>query len=120
MTNEEQVLRFACLTGAGELDPGGDVEAQLMDRRQVREKTVSGETHCKAPLQAARVRRRSFEEGRRAGLDEGTAKLGWDKMGTIPGLHRFMDHVRQAGDQLQQCQRLRAGDVGGYHGAHGA
>ena len=50
-------------------------------------------------------------------LAEGAAKLGWDQLETAPGLHRFMDHVRQAGDQLQQCQRLRAGNVGGYHGA---
>ena len=50
-------------------------------------------------------------------LAEGAANLGWDQLETAPGLHRFMDHVRQAGDQLQQCQRLRAGNVGGYHGA---
>ena len=117
MTNEEQVLLIAYLIDAGELDPDADLELQFMDWHQVREKTVSGETHYKALLQAARVRKRSFEEGRRADLAEGAAKLGWDKMGTIPGLHRFMDHVRQAGDQLQQCQRLRAGNGGGYHGA---
>ena len=43
---------------------------------QVREETVSGETHYKALLDAARVRKRSFEEGRRAGLAEAAARLG--------------------------------------------
>ena len=43
---------------------------------QVREGTVPGETHHKALLQAARVRARSFEEGRRAGLAEAAARLG--------------------------------------------
>ena len=72
------------------------MEAQFLDWYQVREGTVSGETHYKAILDAARVKKRSFEEGRRAGLAEGAAKLGWDEMATLPGLHRFMDHVRGA------------------------
>ena len=37
-------------------------------------------------LDAARIKARSFEEGRRAGLAEGAAKLGWDLAGDQPGL----------------------------------
>ena len=47
------------------------------------------------PSKPARVRQRSFETGRMAGLSEGAAKLGWDKLATSPGLHRFMDHIHQ-------------------------
>ena len=57
---------------------------------------MPGETHYKAILDAAWVRARSFEEGRRAGLAEGAEKMGWDELAAAPGLHRFMDHVRQA------------------------
>ena len=39
--------------------------------------------------------KRGGPEGR---LAEGAAKLGWDQQETAPGLHRFLDHVRQAGD----------------------
>ena len=28
-------------------------------------------------------------------LVDAAAKLGWDELATLPGLHRFMDHVRQ-------------------------
>ena len=98
MTNEEKTLLIAYLVDAGELDPDGDVEDQFMDWYQVREETVLGETHYKAVLDAARVRQRSHEEGRRAGLAEGAAKLGWDKLETNPGPHSFMGHVRQAED----------------------
>ena len=69
-----------------------------MDWHQVREGVVSGETHYKAILDAARVRKRSFEKGRKAGLTEGAARLGWDQQEDSPGLHRFMDHAPQAGD----------------------
>ena len=81
---------------AGELDPDGDVEAQFLDWYQVREEAVPGEVHYKAILDAARVRKRAFEEGRRADLVEGAAKLGWDELASVPDLHRFMDHVRGA------------------------
>ena len=37
-----------------------------------------------------------FEEGRRAGLAEGAAKLGWDRLASSPGFHRFTDHVHRA------------------------
>ena len=117
MTNEEKDLPISYLVDAGDIDPEGDVEAQFLDWYRIREGVVSGEMHYKAILEAARDRKRSFEEGRRAGLAEGAAKLGWDQLETAPGLHRFTHHVRRAGDQLQQCQRLRAGNVGGYHGA---
>ena len=96
MTNEEKDLLIAYLVDAGELDPDGDLAEQFLDWYQVREGQVSGETHCKAILDAARVRKRSFEEGRRAGLAEGAAELGWDQLKTSPGLHRFMDQVHQA------------------------
>ena len=67
MTNEEKDLLIAYLVDSGEFDPDGDVEAQFLDWYQVREGQVSGETHYKAILQAARVRTRSFEEGRKKG-----------------------------------------------------
>ena len=38
------------------LDPEGDVKAQFLEWRQVREGQVSGETHYKAVLDAAWVR----------------------------------------------------------------
>ena len=94
MTQEEQDILIDYLVDAGELDPDGDVEAQFLDWYQCREGEVSGETHYKAILDAARVR--AFEEGRRAGLAEAAAKLGWDELATVPGIHRFMDHVRRA------------------------
>ena len=47
-------------------------------------------------LDAARIKARSFEEGRRAGLAEGAAKLGWDRLASSPGFHRFTDHVHRA------------------------
>ena len=96
MTNEEKDLLIAYLVDVGELDPEGDVEAQFLDCYQVREGTVSRETHYRAVLDAARIRVKSFEEGRRASLAQGAAKLGWDELAAAPGLHRFMDHVRGA------------------------
>ena len=53
-------------------------------------------SHLGIGLDAARVRARSFEEGRRAGLAE--AQLAWDELAAVPGLHPFMDHVRGAED----------------------
>ena len=97
-TNEEKDLLIAYLIDAGDIDPDGDVEAQFLDWYQVRDAQVSGETHYKALLQAARVRKRNFEEGRRAGRAEAGAKMGWDQLETAPGLHRFMDHARGAED----------------------
>ena len=61
MTNEEKGLLLAYMVDAGEIDPDGDLEEQFQDWYQVREETVSGETHYKALLDAARVRKRSFE-----------------------------------------------------------
>ena len=94
MTNEEKDLLIAYLIDVGELDPNGDLEAQFLDWYQVRQGQVSGEVHYKAVLEAARIRERAFEEGRRAGLSEAAAKTGWEELATRPGLHRFMDHVR--------------------------
>ena len=59
---------------------------------------MSGETHYKAVLDAAQVRARSFEEGRKAGLAEAAVKMGWDQLETSPGLQRFMDHVHREED----------------------
>ena len=95
MTQEEEELLITYLVDAGELDPEGDVEEQFMDWCRVRDGHVSGETHYKAVLEAARIRARIFEEGRLAGLSEAAAEMGWNEMATLPGLHRFMDHVRQ-------------------------
>ena len=33
-----------------------------------------------------------------AGLAEGAAKLGWDRLASSPGFHRFTDHVHRAED----------------------
>ena len=63
MTREEQELLTAYLVDAGDIDPEGDLEEQFQDWYQIREGSVSGETHYKAILDAARVRRRSYEEG---------------------------------------------------------
>ena len=95
MTNEEKDLLIAYLADADELDPEGDVEAQFLDWYQVRAEIVSGEVHYKSVLDATRIRSRSFEEGRRAGLSEAAAKMSWDELAAAPGLDRFMDHVRQ-------------------------
>ena len=95
MTREEQELLIAYLVDAGEIDPDADLELQFLGWYQCREGQVSGETHYKAVLDAARIRVHSFEEGRRAGLAEGAAKLGWDQMETSPGFHRFMGHVAE-------------------------
>ena len=85
MTNEGKDLLIDYLVDAGELDPEGDVEAQFLDWYLVREGQVSGEVHYKAILDAAWVRKRSIEEGRRAGLAEVAAKLRWDELATVPG-----------------------------------
>ena len=63
MTNEEQELLIEYLVDAGEIFPGldRDVETQFLDWYEVRQSVVSGETHYKAVLQAARVRNRSLE-----------------------------------------------------------
>ena len=53
MTQEEQELLIAYLVHAGELDAEGDVAAQFLDWYEVRERTVSGETHYRAVLDAA-------------------------------------------------------------------
>ena len=98
MAGEDKDLLIAYLVDVAEIDPDGDVEEQFQEWYQVREGTVSGETHYKAILDAARIRVKSFEEGRRAGLAEAVAKLGWDELGKTPGLDRSMDQAHQAED----------------------
>ena len=71
MTNEEKDLLIAYLVDSGEIDPDGDVEAQFLDWYQVREGQVSGETHCKAILETAWVRKRSYRRGYRQAGDIG-------------------------------------------------
>ena len=62
MTGEEQGLLIACLVDAGEIFPylDIDVEIQFLDWYEVRQGVGSGETHYKAILDAARVRKRSL------------------------------------------------------------
>ena len=92
MTNEEKDLLIAYLVDAGEIDPDGDVEAEFLDWYQVREGVVSGETHYKVVLEAARVRKRSFDRGAR--LAEVVRSAAED----IPGGDRgFCDHDRPDG-----------------------
>ena len=98
MTNVEKDLLIAYLVDAGDIDPDGDVEGQFLDWYRVREGVVPGEVHYKAILDAARIMKRAFEEGRRTGLAEGAAKLGWDELADVPGLHRSMDHASGAED----------------------
>ena len=106
MTQAEQALHIAYLHIAYLVD-AGELEEQFLDWRQVRWETVSGETHYQGVtraspgrhqgvLDAARIKARSFEEGRRAGLAEGAAKLGWDRLASSPGFHRFTNHVHRA------------------------
>ena len=129
MTNEEKDLLIAYLVDAGEIDPDGDVEAEFLDWYQVREGVVSGETHYKAILEAARVRKRSFERGSRladvvrsAAEDmpeggrgfcdhdtpcgcyaEGYAAGRMERHERMPvdfsRLRRFLDHVYQAAEE---------------------
>ena len=96
MTNGEKSLLIAYLVDAGEIDSDGDQEAQFMDWHRCREDTVSGEVHYRAILGAARVRKRSFDEGWKAGFAEAAAKLGWEHGEAIEGIHRFTEHDRQA------------------------
>ena len=65
MTGEEKDLLIAYLVDAGEIFPDLDidVETQFLDWYEVRQGVVSGETHYKAILDAARVRKRSLERG---------------------------------------------------------
>ena len=64
MTEDEQNIHGAYLVDAGDIDPdAGDVEDQFWSRHEVRQGVVSGETHYKAVLEAARVRKRSFDRG---------------------------------------------------------
>ena len=122
MTNEEQELLIAYLVDAGEIIPDldVDVETQFLDWYEVRQGVVSGETHYKAILDAARVRKRSLEsglegapfppfdrqgvcdhgtpcgcyaEGHAAGLSEGYAKRRNDPLGDLAVVRRVLDHL---------------------------
>ena len=90
MTNEEKDLLISYLVDAGDIDPEGDVEAQFLDWYRIREGVVSGETHYKAILEAARDRKRSFEEGRPTGDRPGPPPLygpcpsGWGSTPAVP------------------------------------
>ena len=122
MTDEEQDLLIAYLVDTGEIFPDldGDVETQFLDWRQVRQGVVSGETHYKAILHAARVRKRSLErgiegaqppmsdrqgvcdhdtpcgchaEGYTAGLAEGYAQRRTDPLEDLAKVRRVLDHL---------------------------
>ena len=69
MTDEEKALLIEYLVDAGEIFPDVDVdvEDQFLDWYEVRQGVVSGETHYKAILDAARVRKRSLERGLEGG-----------------------------------------------------
>ena len=129
MTNEEQELLIAYLVDAGEISPDldVDVETQFLAWYEVRQGVVSGETHYKAILDAARVRKRSLEsglegapfppsdrqdvcdhgapcgcyaEGHAAGLAKGYAQRRNDPLGDLAGVRRFLDHVNEAAQGL--------------------
>ena len=92
MTNDEKDLLIAYLVDAGEIDPDGDVEAEFLDWYRVREGVVSGEIHYKAILEAARVRKRSFE--RRTKLADVVRSFMEDMPGDGRG---FCDHDTPCG-----------------------
>ena len=118
MTNEEQELLIAYLVDTGEIFPDldVDVEDQFLDWQSV----VSGETHYKAILDAARVRKRSLEhqlqeapfppsdrpgvcdhgtpcgcyaEGYAAGLAEGYSQRRNDPLEDLAEIRRVLDHL---------------------------
>ena len=128
MTDEEQELLIAYLVDAGEIFPDLDidVETQFLDWYEVRQGVVSGETHYKAILDAARVRKRSLErglegphppmsdrqgvcdhgapcgcytEGHAAGLAEGYAQRRNDPLGDLAGVRRVLDHGDDGNDR---------------------
>ena len=122
MTDEEKALLIEYLVDAGEIFPDldVDVEDQFLDWYEVRQGVVSGESHYKAILQAARVRNRSLErepkamtsppsgrqgvcdhgtpcgcyaEGHAAGLAEGYAQRRNDPLEDLAGIRRVLDHL---------------------------
>ena len=124
MTDEEKALLIEYLVDAGKIFPDldVDVEDQFLDWYEVRRGVVSGETHYKAILDAARVRNRSLErglegmpsppsdrqgvcdhdtpcgcytEGHAAGLAEGYAKRRNNPLEDLAGVRRVLDHVNE-------------------------
>ena len=77
MTQAEQALLIAYLVDAGELDPEGDLEEQFLGWHRVSEETVSGETHYKVVLDAARIKARSEASRKDAGLAWPRARRSW-------------------------------------------
>ena len=131
MTDEEKALLIEYLVDAGEIFPDldVDVEDQFLDWYEVRQGVVSGETHYKAILQAARVRNRSLErglegmpsppsdrqgvchhgtpcgcyaEGHAAGLAEGYTKRRNDPLEDLAGVRRVLDHVNDHVNELAE------------------
>ena len=123
MTDEEKALLIEYLVDAGEIFPDLDidVETQFLDWYEVRQGVVSGETHYKAIMEAARVRNRSLErglegmpsspsdsqgvcdhgapcvcyaEGHAAGLAKGYAQRRNDPLGDLAGIRRVLDHLK--------------------------
>ena len=89
MTNEEEGLLIACLVDAGEIGrDDGDGEDQFLAWYDVRQGVVSGEAHYKAVMEAARVRKRSFDRGYRlAAADRASETTGLPAAATpIPSL----------------------------------
>ena len=96
MTNEEYDLLIAYLVDAGDIDPDGYVEAQFLEWYQVRDQVVSGEAHYKAVLDAARIRKRSYQRGNRTG-----GSVRWQKGEPAPG---------DPSDLLALCQEQQVCD----------
>ena len=101
MTNEEKDRLIAYLVDAGEIDPEGDVEAQFLERRQVHEQVVSGEVHYKAILEAARIRKRSFDRGYQAGC---AAMLG-PMTAVRPARMTIRSIIRVRSTECPTCRR---------------
>ena len=127
MTDEEKALLIEYLVDAGEIFPDldVDVETQFLDWYEVRQGVVSWETHYKAILQAARVRKRSLErglegmpspppdrqgvcdhdtpcgcyaEGHAAGLAEVYAQRRNNPLEDLAGVRKVLDHVNESAE----------------------
>ena len=119
MTNEEKTLLIAYLIDAGDIDPDGDVEVQFIAWYQVREGMVPGESHYKAILEAARVRRRSYQRGyRHAGHAGG---LEGDPPPEEPSEFRqpLCDHGDPCGCYVEGYAAGRAETRAQHHRDHG-
>ena len=77
------------------------MEAQFLEWRQVHEQVVSGEVHYKAILEAARIRKRSFDRGYQAGC---AAMLG-PMTAVRPARMTIRSIIRVRSTECPTCRR---------------